>query len=525
MDVSCPRCKTEYEFDDARVPDSGVTVKCTSCNHVFRVRKKTAPTSTTSQPAFVPTPKVGDETLPARSPQLQQAAVREWKVRQPSGNIFSFKELTTLQKWIVERKVSRDDEISLTGEAWKRLGNIAELASFFQIVDDAKKVHELEALQQMKEKVSTKPGVEPQPVAPAPPPQAKPPPPPPDDSHPRISQSGQFPAPGERAGVMRAYDGTPPPQPRLHEAPTQPPEDPRKKLVETLRDPGFTTLPPRPPPEERPAYKPPPLPVQQRREVLPDVGVEAETIRPPKKGGGAGMVIGLLLVLAGLGGAAGYYFVVWVPEQQRNQEARDLEEKAKAEAAAKLKQEEDAKKEAERVEAEKKAAEEAEQQKKKEEEAAKAAAAAVPDAGAAVVKKVPGPGPGEDAPDKPDKPAPKKSADYWISQGDRLRDKERAEAALDAYGKALEISPENVEALTGKGLCYLDMAKPLQAEPVLEHALKVNPRYAPAIMGLAESYRFQGKKESAIATYQKYLDAFPNGPEASVAKANIERLK
>src|SRR5882672_6899848 len=144
MDVSCPRCKTEYEFDDARVPENGVTVKCTSCNHVFRVRKKSAPPQQQV--------KVSDETLPFRQGMAPvQAAVREWKVRQPSGNIFSFKELTTLQKWIVERKVSRDDEISLTGEAWKRLGNIAELASFFQIVDDAKKVHELEALHQMKE--------------------------------------------------------------------------------------------------------------------------------------------------------------------------------------------------------------------------------------------------------------------------------------------------------------------------------------------------------------------------------------
>ena len=520
MDVSCPRCKTEYEFDDARVPDSGVTVKCTSCNHVFRVRKKSAPTLTTSMPALVaPAPKVGDETIPARSQQAPPVT-REWKVRQPSGNIFSFKELTTLQKWIVERKVSRDDEISLTGEAWKRLGNIAELASFFQIVDDAKKVHELEALQQMKDKLSTNP------VAP-PAPEPEPPPPPPSSRG--SSQSGALPMPGERAGVLQMppHEATPPPRPKPHEAQTQPPhahaEDVRRKLTETLREPGFTSLPPRPPPEEKPTYKPPPLPIQARREVLPDV--EAETIRPPKKGSGAGMIIGLMLVLAGVGGAAGYYFVVMLPEQTRAQELKELENKARADADAKLKEEQARNdEEAARLEAEKKKADEAaEAERKKKEEEAKAAAAAVPDAGSAVVKKVPAGG----APDEgsPDKPAPKRSADYWISQGDRLRDKERAEAALDAYGKALDIAPHNVEALTGKGLCLLDMAKPLQAEPVLEQAIKVNPRYAPAIMGLAESYRFQGKKEQAINTYQKYLDSFPNGPEAGVARANIDRLK
>ena len=31
MDVRCERCKTDYEFDDARITEAGVTVKCTTC--------------------------------------------------------------------------------------------------------------------------------------------------------------------------------------------------------------------------------------------------------------------------------------------------------------------------------------------------------------------------------------------------------------------------------------------------------------------------------------------------------------
>ena len=41
------------------------------------------------------------------------------------------------RRWIVERKVSRDDQISRSGETWKPLGEIAELSSFFQVVDAA----------------------------------------------------------------------------------------------------------------------------------------------------------------------------------------------------------------------------------------------------------------------------------------------------------------------------------------------------------------------------------------------------
>ncbi|HSA21921.1 MAG TPA: zinc-ribbon domain-containing protein, partial [Myxococcota bacterium] len=121
MDIKCERCGTEYEFDDSRVSEEGVTVKCSTCGHLFKIRKK----------SFVLTEPV---------PQDDGGAAdggKNWMVRRRDGTVLSFKELTTLQKWIVERRVSREDEISKSGETWKRLGGIAELASFFQVVDQA----------------------------------------------------------------------------------------------------------------------------------------------------------------------------------------------------------------------------------------------------------------------------------------------------------------------------------------------------------------------------------------------------
>jgi len=123
MDVRCEQCGTEYEFDDDRVSGEGVTVKCASCGHVFKVRKGTPASEPFGQPVS------GTNGGTSRKGG-------QWMVRQGNGNIFTFKELTTLQKWIVERKVTRDDEISKSGETWKRLGNIAELASFFQVVEN-----------------------------------------------------------------------------------------------------------------------------------------------------------------------------------------------------------------------------------------------------------------------------------------------------------------------------------------------------------------------------------------------------
>jgi predicted Zn finger-like uncharacterized protein len=130
MDITCPKCKTEYDFDDSKVTEAGVTVKCTSCNYMFKVRRKAI---VETEPVAAPIP-----TLSFPAPLAGLAADnKQWMIRSITGQIFKFKELTTLQQWIVERKVNRDDHISKSGETWKRLGDIAELSSFFQVVDAA----------------------------------------------------------------------------------------------------------------------------------------------------------------------------------------------------------------------------------------------------------------------------------------------------------------------------------------------------------------------------------------------------
>jgi|GEM_PF-6354392 predicted Zn finger-like uncharacterized protein len=115
MDITCPNCKTEYEFDDARVDEAGVTVKCTNCEFTFKVRKRQV---------------VDVEPVAQRSAQL-------WRVRTREGEEIDFEDLPTLQQSIVNRQIDREDQISRGGENWKRLGEIAEFSSFFQVVDAA----------------------------------------------------------------------------------------------------------------------------------------------------------------------------------------------------------------------------------------------------------------------------------------------------------------------------------------------------------------------------------------------------
>jgi tetratricopeptide (TPR) repeat protein len=112
-----------------------------------------------------------------------------------------------------------------------------------------------------------------------------------------------------------------------------------------------------------------------------------------------------------------------------------------------------------------------------------------------------------------------------LQQADALREREKPEAALDLYGRAHELKPDRVEPLTGRGLALLDLGNATVAEAAFEQALQRNPRHGPAIMGLAEAARAQGHTARAIQQYQRYLEVSPDGPEAGVVRATLQRLQ
>src|SRR4249919_3421222 len=97
MDVRCEKCQTEYELDEARLKPGGVTVKCTNCGHMFKIRRR-------------PTTNVG--TPPGRDPGDVRA--RTTSSRQPSGNAAGNAALGALGKSRSEALF--DDEARQLGE-------------------------------------------------------------------------------------------------------------------------------------------------------------------------------------------------------------------------------------------------------------------------------------------------------------------------------------------------------------------------------------------------------------------------
>src|SRR5690606_14515439 len=103
MDVSCSRCGTEYEFDDALVSDRGTTVKCTNCSHQFKVH-----------------------------PSGGMGGPERWVVRTTSGRELAYTSLRDLQKGISQRQIGPDDLLSRGGGSPRALASIAELEPFFR---------------------------------------------------------------------------------------------------------------------------------------------------------------------------------------------------------------------------------------------------------------------------------------------------------------------------------------------------------------------------------------------------------
>ncbi|HZZ84187.1 MAG TPA: tetratricopeptide repeat protein [Anaeromyxobacteraceae bacterium] len=107
----------------------------------------------------------------------------------------------------------------------------------------------------------------------------------------------------------------------------------------------------------------------------------------------------------------------------------------------------------------------------------------------------------------------------------RARSHGKFKRALDLFGKAIAQDSSRVEALSGRGWCYLELSRYEPAGASFRAALAHEPEDGEALMGLAETYRYEGRKEDAVRYYQRYLAAHPQGDEATTARNAIQALE
>ncbi|MEA2701039.1 MAG: hypothetical protein QOI66_5310, partial [Myxococcales bacterium] len=128
--------------------------------------------------------------------QQSDPAPADWLLATQEGQTHRFRDLTTLHKWIVERKVTREDRVSQKGGAWRQLGDLLDLAPFFDVVAQADRARAAEPTAQFQhpgssggptpvQRTTSSPGRQP----------ALPPPVDDEDDDSDLYTSGQFPSP------------------------------------------------------------------------------------------------------------------------------------------------------------------------------------------------------------------------------------------------------------------------------------------------------------------------------------------
>lgn len=118
MRTHCGYCNTEYDVD---LPAGGgsASFRCVSCGRLVEVAGR----------SVAPTP-----ALPTEAPPVRVAEAAELLIKQ-DGQVYRVPDFATVQRWIVERRLLREDLVSADGITWDSLGTRAELAVFFSLVE------------------------------------------------------------------------------------------------------------------------------------------------------------------------------------------------------------------------------------------------------------------------------------------------------------------------------------------------------------------------------------------------------
>jgi tetratricopeptide (TPR) repeat protein len=118
VDVRCDRCGRLHALDEAALTDAGIVVRCVGCGQAFRVRRREL---VTTEP--VAADAAGD---------AQALQPRNWLIRKRDGHVIAFQDLATLQLWVSQGRVTREDEISRSGGIWRRMSAIPEFQGLFE---------------------------------------------------------------------------------------------------------------------------------------------------------------------------------------------------------------------------------------------------------------------------------------------------------------------------------------------------------------------------------------------------------
>jgi len=119
-----------------------------------------------------------------------------------------------------------------------------------------------------------------------------------------------------------------------------------------------------------------------------------------------------------------------------------------------------------------------------------------------------------------------RNAKSWVALGNKYFDSHEREKAVEAYGKALELEPDNPDVLTDQGVMYRELGAFDKAIANFEKASTVDPKHLPSLLDLGVLYAQDLKDyDKAIKTWHRVIEIAPTTVQAAKAYAYIEQVK
>lgn len=118
------------------------------------------------------------------------------------------------------------------------------------------------------------------------------------------------------------------------------------------------------------------------------------------------------------------------------------------------------------------------------------------------------------------------NAKGWVALGDAYFDSQQREKAVEAYGKALQLEPNNPDVLTDQGVMYRELGAFDKAIANFEKASTIDPRHLPSLLDLGVLYAQDLKdQDKAVKAWNRVIRIAPASPQAAKAHEYIEQLK
>ena len=114
----------------------------------------------------------------------------------------------------------------------------------------------------------------------------------------------------------------------------------------------------------------------------------------------------------------------------------------------------------------------------------------------------------------------------WIQLGNDYFDTGQPQKAINAYGKALELKPDDPNVLTDQGAMYQQTGAFDKALANFEKAQKIDPNHLQSLYNIGVVYAYNIKQpDKAIKAWTRYLELDSASPKAQEVRAKLEQLK